>query len=66
MKSGELITIEKNVYEVRDVISPDRQCRDCAAFEKKTLCKKLPMCDGIYFRRLTNYEMRQAKKKGKI
>lgn len=66
MKAGEFVIIGKYVYEVREVLSPNRQCRDCAAFEKSVLCKKLPMCDGIYFKRLTNYEMRQAKKSGKL
>jgi hypothetical protein len=62
MEGDIIIKVGKCVYEVRDDFLPEGQCKDCAAFEKEALCRKLPDCTGIYFRKLTSYEIRQLKK----
>ena len=64
MRKEIIVKVGKCIYEVRDNFLPERQCKDCAAFEKPELCRKLPNCDGIYFRKLTSYEIRQLKKAG--
>ena len=66
LKERSFITVGKHIYEVRNDFLPERQCFDCAAFGNHTLCKKLPHCDGIYFRKLTGYEIRQLQKNGLI
>lgn len=59
-----LVDVGKHTYEMCYVISLDRQCSDCAAFGNIALCRKLPNCDGVYFRRLTGYEMKKLRKNG--
>jgi hypothetical protein len=62
-----LVTVGKHTYEVCDVIDPGRPCADCAGYENMGLCRRLPFCSGgVYFRRLTGYEMRQLRKEGLI
>jgi hypothetical protein len=60
-----LITVGRHTYEVCDVIDPGRPCADCAGFGNMGLCRRFPPCDGgVYYRRLTNYEMRQLRREG--
>lgn len=61
MTEGELLSINGLILEVCKVV--DYQCSYCAGFKKKALCRKLPDCsDKYYFRRLSAFEVRRAKK----
>lgn len=65
-KVGQLLAINKLVVEVC-AVGVGGQCSNCAGFNKKALCNKLPDCGNkFYFRKLNSFEQRKAKRENKI
>lgn len=65
-RSGQLLSIKNIVVEVCSV-GVSGQCSNCAGFNKKALCNKLPDCGNkFYFRKLNSFDLRRAKRENKI
>lgn len=66
MEVNGLFKLGANVYKVMP--NPEDRCTNCAAFLREKLCFRMPDCGlrqndtRVYFKRLTAYELRQAKK----
>lgn len=64
MKANNLFKLGAHVYKA--IPSPDGLYTHCAAFNKNSLCIKMPFCGSkgkqVYFKRLTAYELKQANK----
>lgn len=64
MQIGELLKHNEHILEVCQ--SEGNACTHCFAVGKQYVCNKMPDCrGGLYFKKLSNYEIRQAKKQGK-
>lgn len=61
MEINGLFQIGPNVY--RALSNADGlSCRDCAAVDKDALCSKMPECKTMVFKKLSDVELRHAKK----
>lgn len=64
MQVGELLQYKEHVLQVRQ--SEENACTHCFAVGKQYVCNKMSDCrGGLYFKKLSNYEVRQVKKQGK-
>lgn len=61
---GDLINLKGVILEVKD--SADGFCDGCFGRGKISICKKLPNCAWIIFRKLNHFEVRKVKKTNKI
>lgn len=58
---GQLLSVNDLIVEVCKV--GDYECSNCAGFNRKTLCKRLPDCGSDrYYRKLNDREIRKAKR----
>lgn len=65
-KVGQLLSIKNIVVEVC-AVGVGGQCSNCAGFNKKALCNKLPDCSNkFYFRKLNCFDLRKAKRENRI
>ena len=63
---GQLFSIKNIVVEVCTVGGAG-QCLNCAGFNKKALCNKLPDCGNkFYFKKLNSFDLRKAKRENKV
>lgn len=62
-EGGGLVVVKCSVYEVKK--SKDGYCcHYCAGFQKPKICSSLPICArGIYFKKLTEREVKKKKHK---
>lgn len=63
MEIGKLLEIDGHIVEVCK--SLNQACTGCIAVGKNSLCRKMPECPGLYFRRLNNFDIRKAKREKK-